>query len=151
MMSLHAIKVEAFRLLRFGLVGTSVALLYYVSSVAVVATALGTPLVATTIASVVSVFASYFGHMHFSFAVEPNHRKFVWRFGIAAAASYGLNLVLTWLLMHRLHIPYPIGFAIITAALPAWTYIVGRWWVFAPDRGWDEGTPAEVRRDAEGS
>jgi putative flippase GtrA len=147
MIDLQATRAEVLRLLRFGFVGIGVVVLYYALSVAVVATGLGTPLVATTIASIVCVFVSYFGHLHFSFNVEPNHRKFVWRFLIVAASAYSLNLLLTWLLMHRLHFFYPIGFAIITVVLPTLTYIAGRCWVFAP--GPDVHVPLEVRRDAE--
>ena len=130
-MNVHVVRAEFLRLMRFACVGAGVALIYYVTSVAVVATGLGNPLIATTVGSIVSVFASYFGHMHLSFGVEPNHGRFVWRFMIAATASYGFNLVLTWFLMDWLKLPYALGFAIVTLAVPIWTYVVTRWWVFS--------------------
>jgi putative flippase GtrA len=128
---------ELFRLARFGIVGTAAALCYASTSFLIVWAGLSGSISATMVGQLAAALISYYGHLHFSFRVEPNHRKFVWRFLIVALTTFALNLLLTWSLTSILHAPYQVPIAVVTVVLPAASYLVNRLWVFHP--GLDTG------------
>ena len=125
---------ELLRAGRFGLVGVTSAAAYFFVSSMFVAIDFAGPVGATTVGQAASALISYFGHLHFSFAVEPDHHRFFWRFLTAALAMFLLNVGLTWLLAHRFQLPYSLVFAIVTVVLATMGYLAGRLWIFVPRR-----------------
>jgi putative flippase GtrA len=123
---------ELLRMARFGIVGTAAALCYASTSFLIVWSGLGSSISATIIGHVAAALISYYGHLHFSFQVEPNHRRFVWRFLVVALTTFALNLILTWSLTSILHAPYQVPIAVVTVVLPVASYLVNRLWVFDP-------------------
>jgi putative flippase GtrA len=141
--------MEIFRLLRFGCVGLLAGAVYYSISVVIASSGISAPLAATIIGNITAAFVSYFGHLHFSFVVEPNHRRFLGRFLVTAAIGLCLNIFLTLLLLYQFQVPYVIVFAIVTVIVAATNYLTNRLWVFFPGLTWR--WTERSRLDAEGS
>ena len=144
--------IEVFRLVRFGLVGIVVAALYACITFLLVETGLCDPIAATIIGHLSAVGVSYWGHLHFSFAVAADHRTFLVRFLIVAAIAFAMNIGITWLLTEALGASPRIAIATVTLLLPAVNYLCNRFWVFlpglqAPFRVSPPPTVARNRRD----
>jgi putative flippase GtrA len=121
---------ELFRIARFGLVGVSSTLCYAAVAFLVVWSSIGSSIPATIVGHFAAALVSYYGHLYFSFQVEPNHRRFAWRFLLVATATFGINLLLTWSLVSVFYAPYQVPIAVVTIVLPAASYLVNRLWVF---------------------
>lgn len=95
-----------------------------------------------TVAAFAAAFAiSYFGHMYFSFRVEPDHRSMLPRFASVAAVSFALGLTVTWLLEGVLHLPHYLSILAVLVVIPAVNYFSTRFWVFS-------AVSSELGRDA---
>lgn len=124
--------VEAGRLVRFALVGVLASLLYALVTYAIAAAGIATPVVAAVGGSVAAGFVSYFGHLHFSFAVEPNHRVFVRRFVVITALVFLVNIGTTWLMTAVLKTSYVYSIIVVMALIPGISYLCNRFWIFEP-------------------
>ena len=124
--------VEMERLFRFGIVGILATLVYVLVTLAVVASGLANPIVASVIGQTTSAFVSYFAHLHYSFGVPPQHRLFVWRFLVVAVITYLANIIVTYLLTKVFGISYLISIAAVMILIPILNYICNRLWVFMP-------------------
>lgn len=124
--------VEIARLVRFGVVGILSAAVYAVVTFAINALALGSPIMATICGHVAAGAISYLGHLHFSFGVPPQHRTFLSRFLLVAAATFAVNIFVTWLLVDVLGLSYLVAIAVVTALIPTTNYLFNRFWVFLP-------------------
>ena len=129
---LRAARREILRVARFGLVGVGATVCYAIVTFAIVWSGLGGSIVATIIGQGTSAFISYFGHLHFSFRVEPDHRAFLWRFVVVAVATFALNLLLTWGLISIFHEAYQVPIVAVAIALPIASYLLNRFWIFVP-------------------
>jgi putative flippase GtrA len=123
---------ESLRLVRFGFVGASVAACYAAITFSIVRSGLGGPMTATIFGHIIAAILSYFGHMYFSFAVNPDHRIFLGRFAVVAGLTFALNVALTWLLTSVFRTPYQVPILVVTIAIPAANYVLNRFWVFSP-------------------
>jgi putative flippase GtrA len=124
--------VEIGRLVRFGIVGTLAATVYAFVTFAIDSTGLTNAVSATIVGHFAAGFVSYFGHLRFSFAVDPDHRIFLWRFFIVAAAMFVMNITITWLFTSLLGISYVIAIATVAVLIPMFNYLCNRHWVFTP-------------------
>jgi putative flippase GtrA len=75
---------------------------------------------------------SYFGHMHFSFGVEPKHRTYFWRFLVVSFLSFVLNVAVTWVITILFAYSVRISVIVVSILIPAVNYICNRFWVFLP-------------------
>ena len=128
----HEWLVEIGRLIRFGIVGTLAAMVYALLTFAVDSSGLTNAVFGTIVGHVAASFVSYFGHLHFSFAVDPDHRTFLWRFFIVAAAMFIMNITITWLFTSILGFSYVLAIATVTILIPVVNYFCNRYWVFVP-------------------
>jgi putative flippase GtrA len=124
--------LELLRIVRFGFVGGSVAICYAAITFLIVWSGLAGSLVATIIGHLIASVLSYLGHLHFTFGVAADHRTFLSRFAVVAAATLALNVILTWFLVSVLHSAFQIPILVVTIAIPAANYLLNRFWVFLP-------------------
>jgi putative flippase GtrA len=121
---------EVARVARFGLVGVVSTAVYFLLSVAMVELASLRPMGASVIGQIGAGIVSYLGHVIYSFRVRRDHRRHGWRFVVIAAATFGLNVLLIWLLTEVAQLPYWIAFASLVVMIPTINYIGNRFWVF---------------------
>ena len=124
--------VELGRLFRFGITGIVSALTYMVLTFVIVETGLAKPIIATIVGYLAAAILSYFGHLYFSFQVEPDHRKFLWRFLVTALVTFALSIFVTWLITDILGGSYRISIAVVTVLLPLINFFCSRFWIFFP-------------------
>jgi putative flippase GtrA len=122
---------ELFRVARFGLVGVLSAIVYAAVTSACFALERNIML-ATIIGQVGSTIVSYFGHLHFSFAVPPQHRIFIIRFLFVVGATLLMNVTVTWLFSSVVAAPYQLSILIVAVLNPPMSYLASRFWVFLP-------------------
>jgi len=129
---LRAARREILQVTRFGLVGVAATICYTAVTFLLVWSGLSGSIVATIVGQSASAFISYFGHLHFSFRVEPDHRAFLWRFVVVAVAAFGLNVLLTWGLISLFRAAYQVPIVIVAITLPIANYLFNRFWIFVP-------------------
>jgi putative flippase GtrA len=121
---------EVARVARFGLVGALATAVYFLTSVAMVEVAGLRPVVASVVGQACSAFVSYFGHATYSFRARRDHLRHGGRFLAVAAATFGLNVLVTWFLTEIMPVPYWIAFAAVVVMIPTVNYLANRFWVF---------------------
>ena len=131
MLRARELVTEGGRLVRFSAVGALAAAVYALTTFLVVALGLGQPLAATIIGHVGAGFVSYFGHLHYSFAVEPDHRVFLWRFVAIAVVALAVNITVTWLFTVVFKHSYISSIAVVTVLIPVVNYLSNRFWIFS--------------------
>jgi putative flippase GtrA len=137
MLHLRPLLVELGRMVRFGVVGVF-ATLVYVAVAGPANEVFGIlPVIASLLGVTASIGVSYFGHLFFSFRVEPNHRDFLWRFLLIAALSFGLSAGATWLIANVMQLSPRLAIATVIVVIPIVNYVCNRYWVFMP------GLPAQ--------
>lgn len=116
------------RVLRFGVVGVSATLVYYLTALASVQAGLGTE-AAHFVAFAVSIVFSYIGQKIFTFRVKGEHKRSVSRFVLATAVIAGIQfLLLLWL--KALAVPTAVLFAISSVYYPIASFIIHSLWTF---------------------
>ena len=124
--------VELGRIVRFGFVGVAATVVYTGTSVAGIEVFGLPPVAASVLGQGVATFVSYFGHVLFSFRVEPSHRLYLMRFLLISVLTFALNIVVTWLIADVLGISPRIAIAVVTVLIPITNYLANRFWVFLP-------------------
>jgi putative flippase GtrA len=127
--------IEAGRFARFGIVGTLAGIVYAVTTFLIIAAGLGGPVAATITGQVTAGFVSYLGHLRYSFAVEPNHRVFLWRFFVIAGVAIAANVVTTWLLTSVLKLSHVYSIVVVMVLIPIVNYLCNRFWIFRSGLG----------------
>jgi len=130
--SIRHMAAEIGRIFRFGIVGVVATLVYAGVTALVVETGVGHPIVATVVGQLAAGFVSYFGHLRFSFAVNPDHQVFAWRFLVIAVITFAMNVGVTFLLTAIFGISYRISILVVTVLIPITNYLCNRFWVFHP-------------------
>lgn len=123
---------ELGRIVRFGMTGTTAALAYSVITFTITRTGASNIIVATIIGFFAAATISYFGHLYFSFRVEPDHRIFLWRFLLTALVTFAMTIGCTWLVTSVWGYPDRAAIAAVTILIPAVSYTCGRFWIFLP-------------------
>lgn len=128
--SLHALATEIAHLFRFGVTGAVATLTYAVITSALATWAAADPVTAAAVGYLVAGSISYFGHIHFSFRVEPDHRRFFWRFVLTALVTFPLTVGCTWLITVVFGYSIYASVATVTVLVPLTNYLCNRYWVF---------------------
>jgi putative flippase GtrA len=132
MLSVERLWIEFARIVRFGIVGTLAAVLYAAVTTSIVELRIANPIVATIVGHFCAAVVSYFGHLRFSFAVNPDHQIFLWRFLVVAAAAFAMNIGVSWLFTMTLGLPYFVAVVTVAVLVPITNYVCNRYWVFLP-------------------
>jgi putative flippase GtrA len=106
------------RILRFGLVGTCVTLVYLLASTVANEVFRISPVFAAIVGSVASIGVSYIGHSSFSFRVTTNHRVFLWRYLVIVALLLAIAVGVTWLIANVEKLSPRIATATVALMLP---------------------------------
>lgn len=123
---------ELGRLVRFSFVGILNSFLYIGVVVAAIEGFGQSPIVGSLIGQLVSVVVLYVGHLRYSFRLEFNRGAFLRRFLAVSAALSCMNVGITWLLTDTLGFSYRISTMLLTVLIPGMSYLLSRFWVFAP-------------------
>jgi putative flippase GtrA len=126
------VTVEFWRLVRFGFIGTMAAVAYAAVTSILIEASFTNAVAAAIIGYVVAIAISYFGHLHFSFRVKPDHQTFFWRFTVAAAISFPLTVLITYVVADILGESYRLSIAAVMVMIPTINYFCNRFWVFLP-------------------
>lgn len=132
MPSQHSLIAELGRVFRFGMTGVVAALAYAAATFVIVETGLSNPVVAAAVGYFVAATISYLGHIYFSFRVEPDHRRFLWRFAVTVVLTFAMTIGCTWLIVDVLAYSYRLSILAMFVLIPATNYACGRFWVFSP-------------------
>lgn len=125
--------LELHRLLRFALVGIFVVLVYVGTTITAIELFQFAPIVGSIIGQAVSIAASYFGHMMYSFQLPANHRMYLWRFLVGTLAMFLLNGAVIWFVAQFLGLSHRIAIAIVTVLIPLTSYLLNRFLIFVPE------------------
>jgi putative flippase GtrA len=129
---LRVLLVELGRAVRFGVVGLC-AMLVYVAVAGPANEVFGIlPVFASLLGVTASTGVSYFGHLFFSFRVEPNHRDFLWRFLLIAALGFSLSAGITWFIANVMQLSARLAIVTVIILIPLVNYVCNRFWVFMP-------------------
>jgi putative flippase GtrA len=120
------------RFVRFGITGVIATLAYAVVTIILVERWGVRPIPAAIVGYLAASGISYFGHLYFSFSVEPNHRTYLWRFLIVSALSFTLNIIITWIVTALFACSARVSVIIVSILIPATNYLCNRFWVFLP-------------------
>jgi putative flippase GtrA len=117
--------------MRFGLVGIGATLTYLVISLAA-QWLWGRPLLSSSLGYVASVGVSYFGHAGFTFRTARPHLTTGPRFLGMSLAIFGLTNLIVLVVTGPLGQPFIIAAATVVLAIPLFTWVLSRLWVFGP-------------------
>lgn len=124
--------VEFGRLFRFGIVGIVATLVYAGATLFTIEILHLAPVLSSIVGQLTATGVSYFGHSMFSFAVQADHKTYLFRFLVILMLTFALNAGVTWLLSDVLQISHRISVAVITVLIPMVNFICNRYWVFLP-------------------
>jgi putative flippase GtrA len=123
-------KAMMLQIMRFGTVGLTAATIHFTIVVSLVQLAGMRPLIANVFAFLVSFQVSYWGHRKWTFSDTVElHRVAFSKLLLVQLINFVLNEFLFYVFL-SLHIPYPIALLMVFAALPVFTFISNKWWVF---------------------
>ena len=116
------------RLLKFGAVGIAALIVHFL--VVIIITPLGIPpLVANIVAFVIAFQISYWGHSRWTFQVEKNKQNLS-RFIAVSLASFCLNELLFFQLLHYTSLPYQVALFIVLGMVAGITFTLSQQWAF---------------------
>lgn len=116
------------RWVRFLFVGGSSTLIYAI--VGITGAWFGWPiLLANTLAYVLSFIFSYLAQRRYTFRSQLPHSQLLPKYAALQIVGLGLNTGIIFALMH-MGLPYIIAMGIAIVAVPVFTYIVNKIWVF---------------------
>ena len=120
------------RIIRFGIVGVGATAIYFLMAISLpgqtwVAIS---PTLASVLASILSIFASYFGHHKFTFAKTGQHAVFLPRFLLLAGILSAAAALGTYVLTAKLSIGYRLAALIVTVCYPVLSFVLNRLLVF---------------------
>lgn len=116
---------------RFALVGIGATFTYIVISFAA-QWLWGRPLVSSSLGYLGSVAVSYFGHAGFTFRSERPHLTTGPRFLTVSLAVFLCTNLIVVAVTGPLGQPFIVAAAIVVVSIPAFTWAMGRLWVFGP-------------------
>ncbi len=121
------------RVVRFAWVGV-------VTSAAYMALALGLDhllpwplLVTNTMAYGLAFFISYFGQKHWTFNCDAGHAQSLLKFGTVSFCGFVINSI-TLAALTSLGVQHMLSLFVAVAVVSAFTYVMHRRWVFAPQQ-----------------
>jgi putative flippase GtrA len=127
-----ALKIELLKqIIRFGLVGSSAALVNFSIVVALVESGLLTPLVANVVAFFIAFHVSYFGHRYWTFSrTSQTHKTAMPRLLLLSISNFIINEGIFYVFLNTFKLPYPLALFFTLAVLPVITFTINKLWVF---------------------
>jgi putative flippase GtrA len=118
------------RLIRYGLVGIGVSLLYTALTVLFYKGGLiGDPTLASAVATLITIPVSFLVHRRTTYADAARHPAQAWRFVIIGASSFVIATG-TMKLVDINHWPYWLGLIAAWLLIPAANYVINALWIF---------------------
>lgn len=119
-----------YQLFRFGVVGTTAALIHFTVVVILVHGLFIAPLAANVFGYAVAFQMSYWGHRLWTFnGTVSTHREALPKLVIVQSLNFAANQTLFYFLL-TLHLPYQLALLITLAVLPMFTFVLNKLWVF---------------------
>ncbi|WP_419788227.1 GtrA family protein [Pseudodesulfovibrio sp.] len=116
-------------LFRFGITGITSMVAYIVFSNVLYHLGL-TVWPATATAWIIAALVSYFGHIHFSYKIKPEHKGMSIRFALMLAFHLIQTATLTYIFSDLLKLAYYATTTLTAFITPLATYPMGKFWVF---------------------
>lgn len=116
-------------LIRYLLVGTSVALVYMLVCDLMYHFIQQTQ-IATALGWVIGMMYSYFAHMKVTFKVESNHKSYMPKYILLMVSNFAYNMASAWLLHDVLGMGYAMAILIISLVWPVISYLIMKIFVF---------------------
>jgi putative flippase GtrA len=133
---------------RFGMVGVSATLLYFVIASLLNMTGAMEPVAVNATAAAISIAVSYIGHHRFTYGLSGEHLSYLSRYFGVTVSLYLASCGLAHALNHGLRMaPFQIT-AVITVLYPAASFALHHLWTFSSRAGRDATRPACRREDA---
>ena len=82
-----------------------------------------------------AVGVSYFGHLHFTFGVVPDHATHGARFVVVAISGLLTSSAITWAVHEQIGVPFAPTMVIVATSVPAVSFLLMRFWVFTERDG----------------
>jgi len=124
------IRKEIDKMIRFGIVGLLATFVHVGMVVWLSTTTALHPVVINTIAFFTAFTVSVTGHTFYSFKITDGKMKAAMKFLLASLSSVALSNVVLAICMKFLPVPVAQGIAIVV--IPAYTFILSRFWAFKP-------------------
>jgi putative flippase GtrA len=124
----------SYRIFKFGVVGTSAALLYFVLLYCMVEFANVPVMIATAIAYLIVSLQNYFLHHLWTFESEESHSAAFPKFIVSNAAGFAINWAIMYFGVHVMHVYYLLVQAVSVLAIISWNLGMGVLWIFGNTR-----------------
>ena len=127
-----ASKIEFFKqIIRFGIVGSTAAMINMSIVIALVESHLLPPLLANIIAFGCAFQVSYFGHRYFTFHRNINsHQRAAPRLLLVSTSNFIANEGLFYIFLNIVKLPYILALFVTLASLPIVSFTFNKLWVF---------------------
>ncbi|WP_151702278.1 GtrA family protein [Nitrincola alkalilacustris] len=120
------------QVLRFSGVGILALIVHWLVVVLLVPFGMA-PLLANVVAFLVAFNVSYFGHRRLTFQADGlEHSRTLPRFASVALASFAVNETSYALLLHFTPLRYDLALLLVLGGVAVMTFILSRFWAFAP-------------------
>jgi putative flippase GtrA len=120
------------QVLRFGIVGGVATAVYLIVAISLPAlpSFSAPPTVAASIASVVSLLVSYFGHHKLTFSKVGHHELYLPRFLLSSVALSLIAVNFTYFLTETAQFDYRIASLCVALSYPLASFLLSRIWIF---------------------
>lgn len=123
-------RLQLQQITRFLTVGVSAAAVHFTVVVLLVQLLNYAPLIANVGGFVVSFQVSYWGHRLWTFsATEVLHREAYPKLVMVQIVNFSMNEYLFYFFLSH-DLPYPLALLIVLSILPAFTFVMNKFWVF---------------------
>jgi putative flippase GtrA len=133
-------RVEAGRVLRYGLIGLLSAVIYFGATFVGVERLGWSPVLASIFAQSLTLLPTFYGHALYSFRLTADREYFV-RFVVVVTILFLINFGITWLMTEHESTTYRTAMIVVAVAIPLANFLLNRFWVFLP--GLLRGRPAQ--------
>jgi putative flippase GtrA len=116
---------------RFASVGVAATLMHVAMALAAARLGLG-PQSANGAGFAAALTLSYFGHGHYTFGADVEHRRHGPRFLATASLGLALSATITQVVSVWLGAPLALAMGVVAVAVPGATFLLCKLWVFAP-------------------
>jgi putative flippase GtrA len=119
------------QLVRFGLVGGLATLVHVLAALSAQSLFHLSAQAANLVGFCVAVLVSYLGHLRFTFDVSDRSGAQFLRFVAMSGLSLMTSSATVWLIATRMGLGFGVAMAAVTIVVPAASFMVMRFWVFA--------------------
>ncbi|MFC3309983.1 GtrA family protein [Blastomonas aquatica] len=119
------------QIVRFGIVGVTATAVHGLTLFVLVNRGQFSPTVGTAIAFLCAVAVTYAGQALWVFKVRQHSPAKFLRFALSAVFGLLANVAIMKLAVDVAQVHYQIGFAAAVVLVPAMTYLINKYWVFA--------------------